>query len=419
MLEHLERHGILELPAKRQQPKASAAAPVWSRASDPQPEIAAPLAVIGRSGYIWHGAGGGAAWNALADRYHYLGHRRPFGGHLRYFLLDRRDRRLGCLLFEASTKQLPCRDRWIGWDAASRDRTRSLLVSNSRFLILPWVRVPHLASKALAMATRRLAADWRHRYRQAPVLWKPLSMRIASGRCPTALPTGNGSARPPAPSASRAKMFMSIRCTPRPGRSSGASNRRRCDRCRRRHRRRPGTTGSWRCAEHHRCRRRHRPSTRPGLAAARRVLNSLLIVLFVFRVGPCRRPAKLSRHAVRTVEQCRALEIPLPQPQPPAASSICEAREKLDPALFKTLHRTSSQRRPGGRNRPGRGAGSSPSTASKITLPRPPGRPPATRGPNAMAHYPQGLVSALCRLQTRIPVDFDLFASGNERNRHP
>ena len=104
------------------------------------------------------------------DRHHELGYRHPFGCFLRYWLRDRRGRQLGCLLFEAGTTRLPCRDAWIGW--RDRDRAKRLqgVVSNSRFLIFPWVRVPYLASKALSMAVRRLPGDWRERHGLEPVL---------------------------------------------------------------------------------------------------------------------------------------------------------------------------------------------------------------------------------------------------------
>ena len=93
-------------------------------------------------------------------RYHYLGCKRPFGSHLRYFITDVTGRDLGCLMFEDSTKTLPCRDRWIGWTDYQRSRFRHLTVCNSRFLIFPWVRVKYLASMALGMAARQLGDDW-------------------------------------------------------------------------------------------------------------------------------------------------------------------------------------------------------------------------------------------------------------------
>ena len=109
-------------------------------------------------------------WKELVDRHHELGYRHPFGCFLRYWLRDRRGRKLGCLLFEVGTTRLPCRDAWIGW--RDRDRAKRLkgVVNNSRFLIFPWVRVPYLASKALSMAVRRLPGDWKERHGLEPVL---------------------------------------------------------------------------------------------------------------------------------------------------------------------------------------------------------------------------------------------------------
>ena len=104
------------------------------------------------------------------DRHHELDYRHPFGCFLRYWLRDRRGRKLGCLLFEAGTTRLPCRDAWIG--GRDRDRAKRLkgVVSNSRFLIFPWVRVPYPASKPLSMAVRRLPGDWKERHSLEPVL---------------------------------------------------------------------------------------------------------------------------------------------------------------------------------------------------------------------------------------------------------
>ena len=117
-----------------------------------------------------HRHGGRQLWNAFVDRHHYLGYKRPFRAHIRYFVSDREGRKLGCLLFEAATKTLPCRDRWIGWSDRARGRKRQLLVVNSRFLVLPWVRSKNFASSALAMATRRLAEDWQRLHGYRPVL---------------------------------------------------------------------------------------------------------------------------------------------------------------------------------------------------------------------------------------------------------
>ena len=174
MLETLESHGILRLPPKREdsvRDMKAVDAPAWTSASDPQPEIAAPLSELRplRVEPVTD-TEGRQLWNAFVDRHHYLGYRRPFGAHIRCFVTDRDGRRLGCLLFDAVTKRLPCRDRWIGWTDRTRDRRRRLMVVNSRFLVFPWVRSKNLASSALAMATRRLADDWERIHGHRPVL---------------------------------------------------------------------------------------------------------------------------------------------------------------------------------------------------------------------------------------------------------
>ena len=109
-------------------------------------------------------------WNELVDRHHYLGSRRPFGPHLRYVILDNRRRKLGCLMFEAATTALPCRDQWIGWREQDRAKRLNLVVNNSRFMIFPWVKVKFLASKALSVALRQLAGDWEAQHGFRPVL---------------------------------------------------------------------------------------------------------------------------------------------------------------------------------------------------------------------------------------------------------
>ena len=172
MLEHLERHGIVRLPPKRQTMARSATSgPVWTTETDEQPAIAVPLSDLQplRLEPVLDTAGR-QLWNGLVDRHHYLGYKRPFGTHIRYFLVDRSGRRLGCLLFEAATRTLPCRDRWIGWHGRVQDRNRHLLVVNSRYLLFPWVTVKNLASCALGLAARQLSDDWNRLHKCRPVL---------------------------------------------------------------------------------------------------------------------------------------------------------------------------------------------------------------------------------------------------------
>jgi len=97
-------------------------------------------------------------------QHHYLGHRGPVGENLGYLIRSRGGMDLACLLFGAAAWQCAPRDRWIGWSAEQRARGLPFIANNSRFLILPWVRVPQLASHLLSQITQRIVADWQQRY---------------------------------------------------------------------------------------------------------------------------------------------------------------------------------------------------------------------------------------------------------------
>lgn len=97
-------------------------------------------------------------------QHHYLSYRGPVGENLAYLIRSSTGVDLACLLFGAAAWQCAPRDRWIGWSAAQRAQGLSFIANNSRFLILPWVRVAHLASHILSQIAQRIAADWPRRY---------------------------------------------------------------------------------------------------------------------------------------------------------------------------------------------------------------------------------------------------------------
>lgn len=108
---------------------------------------------------------GSAHWfKFLLHRYHYLGHRNCVGENLKYLARDHAGRPLACLLFGSAAWKTRARDSWIGWNAEQRQSRLFLLTNNTRFLILPWVRAPHLASHLLSQVTARLSADWQRKY---------------------------------------------------------------------------------------------------------------------------------------------------------------------------------------------------------------------------------------------------------------
>jgi hypothetical protein len=116
----------------------------------------------------WHLAGHGSpertrALAALRE-HHYLGCNRPVGSHLIYLVQDRLGRDLAVHLVGAAAWQCAARDQFIGWSAAERALSLPRIANHSRFLILPGVRVPHLASHVLGGLTRRIVGDWRARH---------------------------------------------------------------------------------------------------------------------------------------------------------------------------------------------------------------------------------------------------------------
>jgi hypothetical protein len=104
-----------------------------------------------------------ALFNSLIEHHHYLGYTQPVGEHLKYLVLAR-GRPIACMAFSSAPRHLGSRDRFIGWDKQARLKNIGLLAYNTRFLILPWVRVPHLASHILGRMARVLSADWQRLY---------------------------------------------------------------------------------------------------------------------------------------------------------------------------------------------------------------------------------------------------------------
>ena len=100
---------------------------------------------------------------ALAE-FHYLGFRGTVGENLQYTVTDGRGQLLACLLFGAAAWKCRARDEFVGWTSEQRQRHLHQITNNTRFLILPFVRVQHLASWILSSVTRRLSADWEKKY---------------------------------------------------------------------------------------------------------------------------------------------------------------------------------------------------------------------------------------------------------------
>jgi hypothetical protein len=102
-------------------------------------------------------------FNSLMEHHHYLSYEQPVGEHLKY-LVWAQERPIACMAWSSAPRHLGSRDRYIGWSAEARRRNIRFIAYNTRFLILPWVRVPHLASHILGKMTGILSQDWERMY---------------------------------------------------------------------------------------------------------------------------------------------------------------------------------------------------------------------------------------------------------------
>jgi len=171
LLLKLEQRGWLELPPRRTTPSNR-----MRQKRLPQPGLAAAQAPvtgplkellplhISECSRADKASGQRALFDALLHQHHYLSHRSSVGENLQYLVRDAQARPLACVLFGAAAWQCAARDRYIGWDSWARAQHLHLVANNTRFLILPWVGVAHLAGHVLGRIIQRLSADWQGKY---------------------------------------------------------------------------------------------------------------------------------------------------------------------------------------------------------------------------------------------------------------
>ena len=109
-------------------------------------------------------------WKAMIERYHYLGHGTLYGKQMRYLVRSEKFGWIGALSFSSPAWRLRAREEWIGWNEENRLRYLNRIVCNSRFLIVPWVKVKNLASRVLSKSVRQMKRDWAEQNGVAPVL---------------------------------------------------------------------------------------------------------------------------------------------------------------------------------------------------------------------------------------------------------
>ena len=428
-LESLEKLGIVSLPAKveAKRPGPQKQIKPTSR-SEQQPLIDDPLDQLTITVQLAVDKHDIELWNELLDRHHYLGYRRPIGPHLRYFIVDAQERKLGCLMFCYAVKSLSCRDQWIGWQEQTYKKHLELVFNTNRFLIFPWVKVKCLASKSLSMACKQLGDDWLAHYNTRPVLmetfvdptkFKATSYRAANWQYLGQTKGQSATKSTPGKPAKDVYVFPLTR-NPKPILINGP------ELVRKKGKANTGNTG-----------KTPRPlgPTDPFVQLwqniigtvihvahdfdqqwqkRQRVLNSLLIMLFIFRLVFSTNKQGYAMTITELWEQCRTLGIDLPQSTPVAASAFCNARAKLDEQVFKILQLKILQQARSTSDRLWQGHRLFAVDGSKLNLPCQLILA-GYKTPSDNAHYPQGLVSCLYQLRSKIPMDFDLAKHADER----
>jgi hypothetical protein len=171
LLLKLHARGLIDLPAPRngngnrqRRAQAHRLVPGELLPSHPEP-ITGPLAALQPLALeLVAGLAERRRVARLLEAHHYAGFSGAVGENVQYLIRDPQGRELAVMVFGAAAWKVADRDRFIGWSVAQRRQGLSRITNQQRFLILPWVRVPHLASHVLALALRRLSADWRSRY---------------------------------------------------------------------------------------------------------------------------------------------------------------------------------------------------------------------------------------------------------------
>lgn len=359
-------------------------------------------------------------WNEYVDRYHYLGYKHPIGDSLRYFIVSRKlNRALGCLMFTSAVWQLADRDSWIGWDKKDREKRLNLVVNNNRFLIFPWVKVENFASKALSMAVKQIQNDWQQEYLYRPVLietfvdpskYSGSCYRSANWKC-----IGKTSGKVWKDEADSEKtsgkiifvypLEANFRAILENQKENIQKDQLRID---------ENFTNLW-----------GKVITIIAEVAGefdkiwqkrKRVVDSMLLIFLIFRLLFSKNRQGYGTTISDFWNNCRKMKFPLPQEEAICASAFTQARSKMDETIFKTLNKrilsayekeTDELYRLNNRR-------IFAVDGSKINLPR----ELIEKGyetPSDNAYYPQGLISCLYQLKSKIPYDFDLVNHGNER----
>ncbi len=162
MLARLEEKNLIRLPVRRKlaSKRKSRVMPVVTGIDTTV--VSGPLSGVQPVSLevIRYGTPSAQVFDGLLSQHHYLGYAYPVGANVRYLIRGRDGRELACAVWSSAALKVASRDVWIGWSPAARMAGLCRLANNTRFCVLPWVQVPHLASHLLGLMVRRLRSDW-------------------------------------------------------------------------------------------------------------------------------------------------------------------------------------------------------------------------------------------------------------------
>ena len=419
-LEKLEKLGLVRLPERRQQKQREVKEIIWSEqthAGMPVDCSLEELGVVTLKGVTEKEDV--ALWNEYVDRHHYLGYKHPIGASLKYFILAQNPQQqiLGCLLFSASVWHLSDRDQWIGWDRKDREQRLNLVVNNSRFLIFPWVKVPNLASRVLSKVTRQLREDWQTAHGYRPVLIETfVDSSKYSGICYQAAnwacigQTSGKNWKADAEEKEAKASVKSIHVYPLQSNFRAILSNQK------------PVKGQLDIDETFVSLWGQVVTLIAEVAQTfdatwqkrKRVIDSLLLVFLIFRLVFSKNSQGYGTTIAEFWHSCHRMKFPLPQKQPISASSFSAARKKLDENIFKVVNQRIIAARGDNTQDLWFNHRLFGVDGSKLNLPREL-TDNGYKTPSDHAHYPQGLLSCLYQLKSKIPYDFDLVNHANER----
>ena len=165
MLRKLERNGIIKLPpAKNRSRTSSKKKSIKHLAHENKPITNALTDLLPLRVEIINGGMALNEFKSLIDQYHYLKFDRAIGENMKYMIYERGGQPVACMLFGSAAWSCADRDKYIGWDKTQRKENLMYITANTRFLILPGVSVPYLASHILSIITKRISKDWEGKY---------------------------------------------------------------------------------------------------------------------------------------------------------------------------------------------------------------------------------------------------------------